>query len=216
MAVAEFPGSSSNGRKRLSSHVAVNLACEMGKRHFAGSVTTNAKGALGQSLVQKYFEYAGWAVSPTGIESVVDHLMHHRGLDRGDLGKLPDLVVSKVAGLRTNPKSHPLGQAFYVEVKTWARWPDGERDLSRYSKFGTVLVVWVSPEGLQGTWLSKPPGDNTKPVVAGDARKVLASDFTKLAFVGSVALQHCRETSCERRLREEFDAVAKALAALPF
>lgn len=196
-----------------SSGKTVASLCEDRDFHAPKSPTRNVKGALGQSLVQKYFEYAGWAVTATGIEAVVDHIMQQQGLKRGDLGELPDLIVSKVAGSRNNPLSHPLGQAFYVEIKTWAKWQEGV-NLSTYSKYGTVLVVWVSPEGLRGTWLAKPPGEGMRPTVAKDPKCVLASDFAKLALVGSVAIQHCRDSSCQKRMREEFDTAAKTLAEL--
>jgi hypothetical protein len=187
--------------------------CQGGTFHAVGAATKNVKGALGQALVQKYFEYAGWATAPTGIESVVDHLMHQQDTKRGDLRNLPDLIISKVAGSLGSTLSHPLGQAFYVEVKTWAKWPEQGRNLEAYTKFGTVLVVWVSPEGLRGTWLSKPPTpEGSRPRVAKDPQCVLESDFTKLELVGSVAIQHCPDSSCQRRLREEFDTEAKILA----
>jgi hypothetical protein len=121
---------------------------------FHQNVPNNAKGALGEALVAQYFEYAGWAVTRTGVENVVSHLAHLRQLDRGSLGNIPDMLVMKAAGGPAKAQKHPLGQAVYVEVKTWKTWNEGDLDFSRYREFGDVILVWISPEGLKGTWLS--------------------------------------------------------------
>ena len=180
--------------------------------HGDDSVGRSVKGCLGQALVQKYFQYAGWAVAPTGVESVVDHVMHLGQVDLGDVARLPDFMVSKAAGSATNPTTHPLGQAFYVEVKTHAQWRP--MDCSRYTKFGHVLLVWVGPNGLRGVWLSRPAGE-ANATVARSAASVDEADFQRLASVGGVWLRHCADTACEQRVREQFDRLAIQVAAWP-
>ena len=181
--------------------------------HAAGSASKSAKGAFGQALVQKYFEYAGWSVSHTGVESVVDHIMQQLDMDKGELNRLPDLIVSKIAGSPASPLTHPLGQSFYVEVKAWATWPKSGSDMSAYNRFGTVLVVWVSKDGLLGTWLSD-PGTGGNLALANNSSKVMEADFRPLAAVGGISLQHCTDDDCERRLRGSFKSMATAVAEL--
>jgi hypothetical protein len=172
------------------------------------------KGSVGQALVERYFEYAGWSAARTGVETVVDHLMQQRDLDKGELNRLPDLIVSKVAGSSMNPATHPLGQSFYVEVKTWTEWPADGADLSDYTRFGTVMVVWVSPKGLMATWLTH-PGGLGNPAVVADPKAVISGDFRGMAAVGLVSFEHCQDDACESRQRAAFDGMAKALSMLP-
>jgi hypothetical protein len=178
---------------------------------FHQKVRENVKGALGEALVQKYFEYAGWAVTPTGIEDAVRHLGQEKDVDKGDLASLPDFIVSKVAGSRRNPGTHELGQAFYVEVKTWSTWPAGGQDVSPYRRWGNVLLVWVSPKGLKGAWIVRPGAAATP----GPIR--LAPDaFRDLASVGVVHIRHCGAPGdCEGSMRDEFNSLAVAIASLP-
>ncbi len=177
------------------------MECERSLHRLADRTT---KGALGEALVRRYFEAAGWAVSSSGIQAVVDHV--GEGNAKGDLAHLPDLVVSKLAGAATNPKTQPLGQAFYTEVKTLARWPaEPERkNFGRYHRWGRVLLVWVSPYGLQATW-----------VADGNNAVVEEADFRPIATVGIVSVRHCDDPDCQHELRQHYDAAAATLACLP-
>lgn len=175
---------------------------------FHVELSKTTKGTLGEALVQTYFEYAGWAITPTGVEDVVDHLMQQAEVNKGDLGSLPDFIVSKVAGSKRNPGTQRLGQAFYVEVKTWTHWrPD--QDFSRYRKWGNVLLVWVSPAGLRGAWISRPGTQDTGPVF------INADGFSDLAKVGIVQITHCATLQCQRDLRAHFNKLSTAIATLP-
>jgi hypothetical protein len=164
------------------------------------------KGALGQALVKEYLMCGGWAVAASGIQDVVDHLHGDKTIDKGDLGSLPDFIITKVAGSKGNPSSHELGQAFYVEVKTHAKWI--ARDYSTYTRWGEVLLVWVSPKGLRGTWLMRPANGD-------QVRLVKEADFIELHRVGRVSVKHCDSPDCQRDLRGFFDAASAVLAALP-
>lgn len=182
---------------------------------FHDTVDEKTKGALGEALVKSYFEYAGWAVESTGIESVVDHLMQAARFSTGDLAALPDFLVSKTAGSPMNPNvTRSLGQAFYVEVKTWRQWGAYEGapvDLNKYARFGTVLIVWVGPEEIRGLWLTAPaPGARA----ARNPGSVYAAEFVALATVGEVQIQHCQNDACERNLRKRFRTLAQLIAAM--
>jgi hypothetical protein len=168
------------------------------------SVMRKTKASMGEALVCEYFRFAGWAVSRTGIETVIDHIDDVEP-DTGDVGHLPDLLVSKVAGSSRNVKTQELGQAFYVEVKAHRNWTP--RNCSRYQRWGNVLLVWVSPKGLMGTWISR-PGDAAVKTVVKEA------DFVELAKVGVVSIGHCEDKACEATMRKHFDALAKDIAAM--
>lgn len=180
-----------------------NAPCLVQTFHKPGAAARNIKGAVGQALVAKYFEFAGWSVQPTGLEAVIDHIMHRLDFKRGQTGDIPDLVVSQLAGSPVSPSTHPLGQSFYVEVKTRKRWPMTGMDVSQYLKFGKVLLVWVGPLGVKGAWVSDSGG-----------QVVHESDFKSIEHVGQVSLQHCTDDSCEAKLRAEFNRLSKELATL--
>lgn len=178
----------------------------LGRRH--ASVARKTKGSLGQALVREYFEFAGWAVMHSGLEGVADHILD-MDLDKGDLQSLPDLLVSKIAGSERNPSTHPLGQAFYVEVKTLKAWTKARnQDASRYAAWGNVLMVWVSPSGLLGAWIPRAGASKDKTSILQE------SDFKPLAQVGVVSIEHCNDEDCQRRTRRHFDALSKTLAGL--
>ncbi|MHB1260297.1 MAG: hypothetical protein ACYC2H_01135 [Thermoplasmatota archaeon] len=177
--------------------------CRNGFHTYVGR---NAKARLGEALVRHYFELAGWSVTPTGVEDVVDHLSSIPNVNRGDLSSLPDFLMARIASPRSDATPNRLGQAFYVEVKTHRRWPADE-DFSKYLRWGHVLMVWVSPQGLLGAWLSKPGGESPK-------GKLRPEDFQPLALVGTVSIGHCADSHCEARLRIYFDDLAKTLAEM--
>ena len=160
---------------------------------------------MGQALVREFFEYAGWAVSQTGLEGVARHVLD-KDLDAGDLVSLPDLLVSKVADVDVSPGTKPLGQSFYVEVKTLRKWSPG--DFARYAKWGHVLLVWVGPEGLRATWISKPGSERPR------TAPVEESDFVPLPYVGVVSLVHCEDEACQSRTRRHFDDLGSKIAVL--
>lgn len=166
---------------------------------------------MGEALVKEYFEFAGWTVVRSGIESVGPQLLRHGEVDAGELATMPDLLLVKTAGSATNPSTHGVGQALYVEVKTWRDWAHAE-NLERYRKFGTVLLVWVSPRGLLGAWLTRPDGAGS-PRAVRDPARVVADDFGPLETVGALSLRHCAERGCESVLREKFHAMAARTAS---
>jgi hypothetical protein len=167
---------------------------------------------MGEALVKAYLEYDGWTVKSTGIEHIGPDLLREAKYVLGDLTRIPDLLATKVAGSKVNPSTHRNGQAFYVEVKTQKAWI--EADMSFYTRFGTVLLAWVSPEGLRGCWLSK-PGGNGHPKVAADPDAVTARDLHPIHTVGHVSFSHCQDRSCRLRIRAAFDDAAQKLSSLP-
>lgn len=178
--------------------------------HQLGNPQRNIKGAIGEALVKAYLEYDGWTVNSTGIEHIGPDLLREAQVILGDLTRIPDLLATKVAGSKVNPTTHANGQAFYVEVKTQKLWH--EADMSHYTRFGTVLLAWVSPDGLRGCWLSK-PGGNGNPKVAVDPGAVTARDFHAIHMVGHVSFSHCPDGPCRSRIREAFDDAARRLSS---
>lgn len=180
--------------------------------HQPGNPERNIKGAMGEALVKAYLEYDGWTVKSTGIEHIAPDLLREAEVVLNKFSRIPDLLATKVAGSKVNPSTHANGQAFYVEVKTLKRWQ--EADMSHYTRFGTVLLAWVSPDGLRGCWLSK-PGGNGNPKVAVDPSAVTEQDFHSIHVVGHVSFSHCQDGACRKRIRGSFDNAARTLSLLP-